>query len=70
MCHLGSSTQRLSHGSSGAATCSEDGFCRTQANKQISHSDQTILISIGVPMRVSSKTLRDKSCFARSQGVQ
>jgi hypothetical protein len=27
-CHLGSSTHHLAHGSSGAATCPEDGFCR------------------------------------------
>jgi hypothetical protein len=69
-CHLGSSTHLLSQGSSGAATCPEDGFCRLQANKQISSGDPAIMISIRAHARVSSKTLRDKGCSARSQGVQ
>jgi hypothetical protein len=69
-CHLGSSTHHLAHGSSGAAMCPEDRFCRSQANKQISPGDQAIMISIGACTRVSSKTLRDKGCSARSQGVQ
>jgi hypothetical protein len=70
MCHLGSSTHLLTQGSSGATTCPEDGLCRLQANKQISPGDPTIMISIGACARVSSKTLRDKGCSARSQGVQ
>jgi hypothetical protein len=69
-CHLGSSTHHLAHGSSGAATCPEYGFYRLQANKQISLGDPAIMISIGVHVHVSSKTLRDKGCPARSQGVQ
>jgi hypothetical protein len=68
--HLGSSTHHLAHGSSGATTCPEDGFCRSQVNKQIPLGNQAIMISIGARMRVSSKTLRDKGCSARSQGVQ
>jgi hypothetical protein len=68
--HLGSNTHHLAHGSSGATTCPGDGFCRPQANKQIPPGDQAILISIRARMRVSSKTLRDKGCSARSQGVQ
>jgi hypothetical protein len=70
MWHLGSSTHHLAHGSSGATTCPEDGFYRPQANKQIPPGDQAIMISIGVRTRVSSKTLRDKGCSTRSQGVQ
>jgi hypothetical protein len=69
MCHLGSSTHHLAYGSSRAATCPEDGFCRPQVNKQISPGDQAIMTSIGVCTRVSSKTLRDKGCSGRSQGV-
>jgi hypothetical protein len=69
-CHLGSSTHHLAYGSSGAITCPEDGFCRPQANKQISPGDQAIIISIEARTRLSSKTLRDKGCSARSQGVQ
>jgi hypothetical protein len=68
--HLGSNTHHLAHGSSRAATCPEDGFCRPQANKQIPPGDQAIMISIRACTRVSSKTLRDKGCSARSQGVQ
>jgi hypothetical protein len=62
--HLGSSTHHLAHGSSRAATCSEDGFYRLQADKQISPSDRAIMISIRALTRVSSKTLRNKSCSA------
>jgi hypothetical protein len=69
-CHLASNTHHLAHGSSGAATCPEDGFCRPQATKQISPANPAIMISIGACTRVSSKTLRDKGCSARSQGVQ
>jgi hypothetical protein len=69
-CHLGSSTHLLAQGRSGAATCPKDGFCRLQANKQISPDDPAIMIFIGTCARVSSKTLRDKGCPARSQGVQ
>jgi hypothetical protein len=68
--HLGSSTHLLAQGSSGAVTCPEDGLCRLQANKQISLVDLAIMISIGARTRVSSKTLHDKGCSARSQGVQ
>jgi hypothetical protein len=45
-CHLGSSIHHLAPGSSGVATCPEDGFCRLQESKQISPSDQAIMISI------------------------
>jgi hypothetical protein len=69
-CHLGSNTHHLAHGSSGATTCPEDGFCRPQVNKQISPGDQAIMISIEARTRVSSKTLHDKGCSIRSQGVQ
>jgi hypothetical protein len=69
-CHLGSSTHHLTYGSSKAAMCPEDGFWRPQANKQISPGDQAIMTSIEVCRHVSSKTLRDKGCSARSQGVQ
>jgi hypothetical protein len=69
-CHLGSSTHHLTYGSSGAATCPDDGFCKLQANKQISSRDQAIMTSIRVCTRVSSKTLCDKGCFARSQSVR
>jgi hypothetical protein len=69
-CHLGSSTHHLAYGSSGAVTCPEDGFCSPQANKQISPIDQAIMTSIRACTRVSSKTLRDKGCSARSQYVQ
>jgi hypothetical protein len=48
----------------------EYGFCRLQANKQISLGDPAIMISIRVHVHVSFKTLRDKGCPARSQGVQ
>jgi hypothetical protein len=68
-CHLGSSTHHLAHGSSEAATCPEDGFYKLQANKQISPGDLAIMISIGARARVSSKTLHDKGCPVRSQGV-
>jgi hypothetical protein len=70
MCHLGSNTHHLAHGSSGSATCPEDGFCRPQANKQISPDDSAIMISIGACTRVSSKTLRNKGCSTCSQCVQ
>jgi hypothetical protein len=70
MCHLGFSTHHLAHGSSGATTCPEDGFCRPQANKQISPGDQVIMISIGARTCISYKTLRDKGYSTRSQGVQ
>jgi hypothetical protein len=46
------------------------GLCGLQANKQISPGDPTIMISIGVGTRLSSKVLRDKGCSACSQGVQ
>jgi hypothetical protein len=69
-CHLGSSTHHLVHGSSRAATCPEDGFCRPQANKQISPDDQAIMISIRACTSVSSKTLRDKGCSTCSQSLQ
>jgi hypothetical protein len=62
--HLGSSTHYLAHGSSRAVTCPEDGFYRLQADKQISPGDRAIMISIGALTRVSSKTLRNKSCSA------
>jgi hypothetical protein len=62
--HLGSGTHHLAHGSSRAATCPEDGFYRLQADKQISPGDRAIMISIGALTRVSSKTLRNKSCSA------
>jgi hypothetical protein len=39
-------------------------------NKQISPNDPAIMISIGARARISSKSLRDKGCFARSQDVQ
>jgi hypothetical protein len=68
--HLGSSTHHRAHGSSGGATCPEDGFCRPQENKQIPPFNQAIMISIGARTHVSSKMLRDKGCPARSQGVQ
>jgi hypothetical protein len=69
-CHLGSSSHLLAQGSSGDALCPKDGFCRLQANKHISYSDPAIMITIGARARVSSKTLCDKGCSARSQGVQ
>jgi hypothetical protein len=69
-CHLGSSTHLLAQGSSGAATCLEDELCRLQANKQISSGDPAIMISIGARAHICSKTLCDKGCFTRSQGVQ
>jgi hypothetical protein len=68
-CHLGSSTHLLTQDNSGAATCSEDGLCRLQVIKQISHGDPAIMISIGSRARVSSKALHDKGCSALSQGV-
>jgi hypothetical protein len=48
----------------------KDGFCRLQANKQISPRDPTIMISIRAYMRVSSKTLCNKGYSACSQDVQ
>jgi hypothetical protein len=69
-CHLDSSTHLLAQGSSRAATYPEDGLSRLQANKQISPGDPAIMISIGARAHVSSKTLRDKGCSTRSQGVQ
>jgi hypothetical protein len=69
-CHLGSNTHHLAHGSSGAVTCPEDGFCKPQANKQISPDNQAIMIYIRARTRVSSKTLHDKGCSTCSQGVQ
>jgi hypothetical protein len=39
-------------------------------NKQISPGDPAIMISIEARARVSSKSLRDKGCTARSQDVQ
>jgi hypothetical protein len=68
--HLGSSTHLLAQGSFKVATCLEDGLSRLQANKHISPGDPAIMISIGVRAHVSSKTLGDKGCSARSQGVQ
>jgi hypothetical protein len=41
-----------------------------QASKQISSDDPTIRISIGAGAPVSFKTLRDKGCSTRSQGMQ
>jgi hypothetical protein len=41
-----------------------------QAIKQISLGDPAIMITIGAHAHISSKALRDKGCFARSQGVQ
>jgi hypothetical protein len=46
------------------------GLCGLQASKQISSGDPVIMISIGAGAPVSSKALRDKGCFARSQGMQ
>jgi hypothetical protein len=69
-CRLGSNTHLLAQGSSRAATCPEDGLCRLQAIKQISPGDLAIMISIGARAHVSSKTLRDKGCSVRSQGVE
>jgi hypothetical protein len=68
--HLGSSTHLLAHDSSGAATCPEDGLYRLQANKQISPGNPAIMIFIRARARVSFKTLRNKGCSTRSQGVQ
>jgi hypothetical protein len=68
-CHLGSSAHLLTKGSFRAAMCPEDRLCRLQANKQISPDNPAIMISIGAHARVSSKTLHDKGCSARSQGV-
>jgi hypothetical protein len=45
-------------------------LCGLQANKQISPGDLAIMISIGAGMPISSNTLCDKGCSARSQGVQ
>jgi hypothetical protein len=70
MYHLGSSTHLLTQGSSRAATSPKDGLCRLQAIKQISPGDPAIMISIGARARVSFKSLRDKGCSARSQGMQ
>jgi hypothetical protein len=69
-CHLGSSTHHLTYDSSGAATCPDDGFCKPQANKQISSRDQAIMTSIRACTRVSFKTLCDKGCFAHSQSMR
>jgi hypothetical protein len=44
-------------------------LCGLQANKQISHSDPAIMISIGAGTPISSKALYDKGCSARSQDV-
>jgi hypothetical protein len=68
--HLGFSTYLLAQGNFEVATCPEDGLCRLQANKQISPGDSAIMISIGARACVSSKTLRDKGCSTRLQGVQ
>jgi hypothetical protein len=46
------------------------GLCGLQESKQISSGDPAIMISIGVGAPVSSKALRDKGCFAHSQGMQ
>jgi hypothetical protein len=70
MCRLASSTHLLVQGSSGAATCPEDGLCRLQAIKQITPDDLAIMISIGARVRISSKELCDKGCSAHSQDVQ
>jgi hypothetical protein len=70
VCHLGSSTHLLAQGSSRAAMCPEEGLYRLQAIKQISPGNPAIMISIGARARVSSKTLRDKGCSARPQGMQ
>jgi hypothetical protein len=50
--------------------CSEDGFYRPQANKQISLGDPAIMISIETCICVFSKTLCDKGCSARSQDMR
>jgi hypothetical protein len=45
------------------------GLYGLQANKQISHSDPVIMISVGAGTPISSKALHDKGCSLRSQGV-
>jgi hypothetical protein len=70
MCHLGSTTQLLSQGSSGATTCPEDRLYRLQGIKQISPGDPAIMIFIGAHAHVSSKALHNKGCSAHLQGVQ
>jgi hypothetical protein len=60
MCHLGSSTRLLAHGSSGAATCPVDGFYKLQTIKQISPGDPAIMIFIGARVHISTKSLSDK----------
>jgi hypothetical protein len=66
MCHLGSNTYLLAQDSSRATTCPEDGLCRLQAIKQISHGDLNIMMSIRACARVSSKALRNKGCSTLS----
>jgi hypothetical protein len=68
-CRLGSSTSLLAQGSSGAAMCPVDVPYKLQAIKQVFPGDPAIMILIGV-WCVSTKTLRDKGCSARLQGIQ
>jgi hypothetical protein len=69
-CCLGSSTHHLTQGSSGAATCPVDELFKLQAIKQIFSDNSAIMIFIGACVCVSAKTLRDKGCSARLQGMQ
>jgi hypothetical protein len=54
----------------GAATCPVDGFYKLQAIKQIFSDDPAIMIFIRACARVSTKTLHDKGCSTRLQGMQ
>jgi hypothetical protein len=63
-CRLGSSTCLLAQGSSRADMCPVDELYKLQAIKQIFPGDPTIMIFIVVRVRISTKTLCDKGCFA------
>jgi hypothetical protein len=70
-CHVLLGLQHPPSGAGQLQSCHVSaGLCGLQANKQISHVDPAIMISIGAGTCISSKALRDKGCSARSQGVQ
>jgi hypothetical protein len=70
-CHVSLGLQHPPSGVGQLRSCHmSPGLCGLQANKQISHGDPAIIISIGAGTPIPSKALRGKGCSARSQGVQ